>query len=215
MRVPFRWLLLIFVAWSVCAAEPLTTPGSEIVTGENDADWQGLFTALAGKGAIVAQLTERRWFRVRKQPVEIAGEMRLDPERGLSLQYGDRTVIIDAQGVLMRDARGRSRTVRPDDRAPAVSSWLLPVLRFDLPELEKSFRLFGARAEDAWRLDFVPRDAEGEGGGAVGGIVVHGRDEAITRLELRPRPDMRIEILLEATQTGVTFSEEELERFFR
>lgn len=212
--VRLRFLLFFFLLTApLSAAEPLAAPGPEIVRGENDADWQPLFTALAGQGAVFSQLTERRWFQVRKQPVVLTGEMRLAPDRGLSLHYEDRTVIVDAQGVLLRDARGRTRVVKPDERTPAVNTWLLPVLRFDRPALEKAFRLHGARAEKNWRLDFVPRDAVDAD--AVGGIVVLGTDETITRIELRPKPGLRIEILVGATQTGVTFSAEDVKRFFR
>ena len=206
-------LLLCVLAPLVSAAEPLAAPGPEIVRGENDAEWQPLFTALAGQGAVFSQWTERRWFKVRKQPVVLTGEVRLAPEHGLSLHYEDRTVIVDAQGVLLRDARGRTRVVKPDGRSLAVITWLLPILRFDLPALETSFRVHGARSVNGWRLDFVPRDAADAS--AVESIVVQGTGDAITRIDLRPSADLRIEILVGTTRTGVTFSAEDQQRFFR
>ena len=177
-------LLLSLFASPSSAAEPLAAPGPEIARGENDADWQPLFTALARQGAVFSQLTERRWFKVRRQPVVLTGEMRFAPEHGLSLHYGDHTVILDAQGVLLRDARGRTRAVKPSGPSPAVSTWLLPILRFDLPALENSFRLHGARSANDWRLDFVPRDLADAS--AVGSIVVQGTGDAIKRIDLRP-----------------------------
>lgn len=209
----FFWMLSLLLTVSLPAAEPLTAPGSEIVSGKNDAEWQPLFTALAGKGAIFADITEYRWFKVRKQPVVVKGEMRLSPEHGLSLNYQDRTVIMDARGVLLRDSQGRSREVKPDPHTPAVNTWLLPVLRFDLPALRTAFRLQGARADNAWRLDLVP--LESAGGEVTGTITVFGVDDAITRLELRPKADLRIEIAIGATRTGVTFGADELQRYFR
>jgi len=211
--VRVRLLLMLCLLAPPSAAEPLAASGPEIVRGENDADWQPLFTALAGQGAVLSQLTERRWFKVRKQPVVLTGEVRLAPEHGLSLHYEDRTVIVDAQGVLLRDARGRTRVVKPDGRTPAVIMWLLPILRFDLPALETSFRVHGARSANDWRLDFVPRDAPDAS--AVGSIVVQGTGDAITRIDLRPKGDLRIEILIGTTRTGVTFSAEDEQRFFR
>jgi len=210
--VRVRLLLMLCLLAPPSAAEPLAA-GPEIVRGENDADWQPLFTALAGQGAVFSQLTERRWFKVRKQPVVLTGEVRLAPEHGLSLHYEDRTVIVDAQGVLLRDARGRTRVVKPDGRTPAVITWLLPILRFDLSALETSFRVHGARSANDWRLDFVPRDAADAS--AVGSIVVQGTGDAITRIDLRPKGDLRIEILIGTTRTGVTFSAEDEQRFFR
>jgi hypothetical protein len=211
--VRVRLLLMLCLLAPPSAAEPLAAPGPEIVRGENDADWQPLFAALAGQGAVFSQMTERRWFKVRKQPVVLTGEVRLTPEHGLSLHYEDRTVIVDAQGVLLRDARGRTRAVKPGGPNPAVSTWLLPILRFDLPALENTFRVHGARSANDWRLDFVPRDAADAS--AAGSIVVQGTDDAITRIDLRPKAEFRIEILIGTTRTGVTFSAEDEQRFFR
>jgi hypothetical protein len=45
--------------------------------------------------------------------------------------------------------------------------------------------------------------------------VVQGTDDAITRIDLRPKADLRIEILIGTTRTGVTFSAEDEQRFFR
>jgi hypothetical protein len=206
-------LLLCLIAAPLQGAGSLTEPGPEIVRGENDAAWAPLFAALAEKGPVSASFTERRLFAVRKQPVVVEGEMRLIPARGLSLRYGDRTVIVDARGVLLRDARGRTRTAKPDHRNPAANTLLLPVLRFDRQELEKTFTLRGARSEKVWRLDFIPRSPASDDG--VGKIVVHGVDQAITRIELRPATGVHIEIVLTSVQTDVNFSDEEVRRFFR
>lgn len=206
-------MMLVLLARPLPAAEPPASPGPEIVRGENDAGWEPLFQALAAQGAVRANLTEHRWFSVRREPTVLTAEMRLDPERGLSLHYSERTIIMDERGVLVRDARGRSRPVKRDDRAPATNALLLPVLRFDRPALEKNFTLHGARTGDAWRLDFVPRENAGPEG--VGGIVVHGTDTVITHLELRPKAGLRIAITIEDARTGVTFSAEETKRFFR
>jgi hypothetical protein len=59
----------------------------------------------------------------------------------------------------------------------------------------------------------VPRDAVGDEG--IGTIVVRGAGEAITQIELRPKPGLRIEIAIQETEAGVEFSAEELERHFR
>ncbi len=212
---PVLWLVLL--STPLLAADAPTARGPEIVAGQSDADWQPLFAALANKGAVVSHFTEQRWFKLRKQPVEVTGEMRLAPEHGLSLHYDrdDRTVIVDEQGVLLRDARGHRREIRPNAHAPAVSTWLLPILRFDLSALAQAFRLYGAREDGAWRLDFVPRDDGDAAGADAGPITVTGSDEAIAHIELQPKPGLRIAIAIGETRTGVDFSPEELQRFFR
>jgi len=60
----------------------------------------------------------------------------------------------------LRDARGRSREVPSDPRAPDINAALLPVLALRPAELGKQFHLYAARAGEEWRLDFVPRAPE-------------------------------------------------------
>jgi hypothetical protein len=209
------FLFLLVVAPGLRAELP-GEPGPELIAGENDADWQPLFAALKAKGAVVSAFTEHRWFPFRKAPVVLEGEMRFSPTRGLSLRYlrpDERLMIADAQGLLLRDARGRSRAVPPDPRAPDINAALLPVLRFDQAELSKQFHLHAVRAGEEWRLDFVPRAPELVR--TLGRLTVIGAGEAVRRLEFRRSATQRVEILIGATQTGVTFTPEEEKRFFR
>jgi hypothetical protein len=217
-RVLFGLFLAFATASLRCAGaeeKPLAR-GPEIVAGENDAEWRALFTALAGKGAVFSTFTERRWFPVRTEPVVLKGEMRLSPEHGMSLRYlenGGRVMIVDKKGILLRDDRGRSRAAPADARVPAANTALLPVLRFDFPELVKNFVVYGARDGAAWRLDFVPRDAALAR--TLGDITVRGENEDVRGLELRRAANQRIEISIDETQTGVTFSAADLKKFFR
>jgi hypothetical protein len=113
-------------------------------------------------------------------------------------------MIIDEQGILLRDAAGRTREL-PDNANAA----LLPVLRFDLPALAQLFELKGAREGADWRIEFIPRDT------AQKSLLVTGRDETVTSLEFHPTASQRIEITITATRTGVPFSSSELTQFFR
>jgi hypothetical protein len=209
------WILLCAVL-PLRGAEPPGAPRPLIVPGQNDAAWRPLFAALAGQGAVYATFTERRWFPFRRVPVVLKGEMRLSPARGLSLRYQEpeeRLVIADDQGMLLRDARGRTRAVPADARAQASSAALLPVMRFDFAALARTFELHAARDGGAWRLDFVPRDPEQAR--LLGRIVVTGEDEAVRRLEFRHSAKQRVEILIGETHTGVAFSAGDEKRFFR
>ncbi len=209
-------LILLMAALPLRAAEWPAEPGPLVVPGENDAAWRPLFAALAAKGGVESAFTERRWFRIRKEPVVLTGVMRVSPARGLSLAYREperRTIIADAQGLLIRDARGRSRAVPADARASGATAALLPVMRFDLAALARTFAVHAARAGAAWRFDFVPRDpAQARG---LGRLVVFGEDEAVRRLEFRQSERQRVEIAIGETRTGVTFRAADEQRFFR
>lgn len=195
---------------------PPAEPGALLVAGENDAEWQSLFARLAPTGAVLSEFTERRFFSFRQRATELRGEMRLDPQHGLSLRYvgpDERILIVDDQGVLQRDASGRSRALPADPQATATSTALLPVLRFDREEILRRFEIRAARDGDDWRFDFVPRDA----GAAqtLGRITALGRGDELDRLEIRRNEKQRIEIRIHTARRGVEFSEAEIKRFFR
>lgn len=191
-------------------------PGPEIVAGQNDAAWQPLFSALAGQGAVYSTFAENRWFSVKRKPVVLSGEMRHSAELGLSLHYsepGEQVLVVDAQGLVMRDAKGRTRKLAADPKVPRIDTALLPVLRFDLPVLLELFTLHAARDGEDWRLDFVPRTPELARSLSV--VVVEGSGEAVRRLEFRRSAKQRVQVLIEETKTGVVFTDDEVKRFFR
>jgi hypothetical protein len=194
-----KFLLFLLLCTSLAAADPQPI-------AIDDPAWQPLFTALAAKGPVFATFTEHRHSKLRKIPTVLDGEMRLAPGHGLSLLYikTERLMIIDEQGILLRDAAGRTREL-PDNANAA----LLPVLRFDLPALAQLFELKGAREGADWRIEFIPRDT------AQKSLLVTGRDETVTSLEFHPTASQRIEITITATRTGVPFSSSELTQFFR
>jgi hypothetical protein len=208
-------VLAICLCLSGSAAVP-TAPGSELIVGENDAAWTPLFAALAAQGAVRSTFTENRWFGVRREPVVLQGELRHSDVRGLSLHYTqpeEQLCVVDAKGLLLRDAKGRTRTMAADPNAPRMDAALLPVLRFDLPALLKLFTLRAARDGDDWRLDFAPRTPELAR--SLSALVVEGSGERVSRLEFRRSAKQRVEVLIGETQTGVTFAAEEEKRFFR
>ena len=210
------FLILMWAALPLAGFEPLPACGPVIVPGGSDAAWQPLFTALAAQGSIWSAFTEQRWFLFRKTPIILKGELRFSPVRGLSLQYREpetRTIIADDHGLAMRDARGRTHEVPSDPRAMGLTTALLPIMRFDLEALERTFALQGTRDGGAWRLEFVARDP----GLArvLGTVVVSGEETTVRRLEFRHSPKERVEILIAGPRTGVTFTPEEERRYFR
>ena len=211
-------LLLALVLLLPCAARAAAPAamGPEITAGENDDAWRPLFTALAGQGGVHSTFTENRWFSVKKEPVVLHGELRHSDAHGLSLHYTqpeEQVMLVDAKGLLMRNAEGRTRSLAADPRAPRIDSALLPVLRFDLPALLKLFSLHAARDGEDWRLDFVPRTPELAR--HLSTLTVEGAGERVRRLELRRTAKQRVEVLIEKTETGVTFTAEEEKRIFR
>lgn len=211
-----RRLLVPFVLLAVgLHATPPAAPGP-ILTQDADAAWTSLFTALAVPRPIYSTFQEERWFGFRKTPVVLQGEMRLDPARGLSLRYvrpEDKLVVVDAKGVLMRDAKGRTREAPSDARAVGIERALLPALRFDLAEIRANFVVHAARDGSDWRLDLEPKDANVSR--MLGSLIIEGSDTAVKRLEFRRAANQRVVITITSTREGTAFSAEELQRNFR
>jgi hypothetical protein len=191
------------------AAHVLTEPATH-------EEWRELFAELAQPRNRFSRFEERRYFPFREKPVVLQGEIRIVPERGLSLSYSGakpHVLIIDREGLLMRDERGRERAAPDDHRARAATGALASILRFDIASLEKDFVIHGLRGDDGWTLGFVPRDQKFAD--VLGTIVVHGREAALDRIEMVKSEEQRIEITIKDTQSGVIFPMDVLKRFFR
>jgi hypothetical protein len=197
-------------------ADSLITPANRIIAGENDAAWKTLAAALEANGNVAAPFTENRYLPFKKIPVVFTGDMRLSPERGLSLAYTkpeNQLMIVDARGVLLRSGSGRQRELPNEPRAQAATTALLHVMRFDLPELAKNFELYGRRDGDRWQLVFDPRP--GELAGVLTRLVVTGEGAQVRKLEMRKSALQGIEILIGDVRTHVAFTPEEQQKFFR
>jgi len=182
----------------------------------NNSTWRPLFEKLAPRRTRQSSFEERRYFPFRREPVVFRGEIRIVPDRGLSLRYLEpepQVMIVDEKGLLMRDAAGRERAAPSDSRAQAATSALVSVLRFDLAALQQEFAMYGQRAGDAWMLAFVPRDAALTA--LIGTILVSGEATTLARIEMIKSPTQRIEITVSDTREGVLFTGDTLRRFFR
>jgi hypothetical protein len=175
-----------------------------------------LFTELGQPKNRFSRFEERRYFPFRDKPIVLQGEIRIIPQRGLSLSYAGPkpyVVIVDEKGVLMRDENGRERSAPDDSRARAATSALSHILRFDLAALEKEFVIHGLRDGEEWTLGFEPRDPTLAS--LLGTVVVHGRQTALDRIEMVKTDQQRIEILINHTEADVIFSIDVLQHFFR
>lgn len=203
-------------AESITGPERLTGPGARLFVDGDDTAWQPLMAQLAAKGSIEAKFTERRWFSFRREPVVLSGEIRRSAELGLSLRYlepDEKMMIVDDRGIVLRNARGRSRVLKPDDRGPNSGEVLLRVLRFDWEGMARDFAVHAGCSGAFWRFDFVPLTEEFAG--QVGAITVWGKDTAVTHLEMNPADGPRIEIEIGRAREQVTFTPEEIRKFFR
>jgi hypothetical protein len=210
--------VLVLVASRSAGATDELPVGADTLLADpaHEPAWRDLFARLGVSKTRQSQFEERRYFSFRKTPVILQGEIRIVPERGLSLRYltpENRILIVDAKGLLMRDDEGRERSAPPDSRAQAVTSALVSVLRFDLPALEQAFTVHGRREGDTWTLAFVPRSSSLAE--LVGVLGVSGRGAGLERIELVRSSGQRIEILISHTQEDVLFTGDVLRRFFR
>jgi len=212
----FTLHLSLFTLLPAADVAELMAPANKITVGENDAPWRELSAALAANGNVAAPFTENRYLPFKKIPVVFTGDMRLSPERGLSLAYTkpeNQLMIVDSQGVLLRDARGRQRELPNDPRAQAATTALLHVMRFDLAELSKNFDLYGLRTGDDWQLVFDPRP--GELASDLTRLVVTGKGAQVKKLEMRKSALQGMEILIGDVRTHVQFTAEETQKSFR
>lgn len=195
---------------------PLTTPETALREPARDPAWQELFARLAAQTTRQSNFEERRYFPFRREPVVLKGEIRIVPGRGLSLRYVSpepRVLIVDAQGVLLREGDGRERPMPNDARAQAAATALVSVLRFDLGALQRDFAVHGRRDGEMWSLGFVPRPAALAQ--AVGLLVVSGEGLTLQKIEMIKSPTQRIEIRVSGTEEDVLFTGDTLARFFR
>lgn len=215
----FVWLLLclLLVSSATFAADRSVLATENVIANPaSNPAWGSLFAELGQPVNRFSRFEERRIFPFRSQPIILEGEIRIVPGRGLSLSYSGpkpHLIIIDDQGVLMRDERGRERSAPDDSRARGATSALSHILRFDLPALEKDFEVHGVRESDAWTLGFVPRDQNLTK--SLGTIIVQGQNSHLERIEMLKSDDQRIEILIKDAQANVIFPLDVLRRFFR
>ncbi|HZP59143.1 MAG TPA: outer membrane lipoprotein carrier protein LolA [Opitutaceae bacterium] len=182
----------------------------------HDPAWKDLFARLAPTKNRRCSFTERRYFPFRKAPIVLTGEVRIDPDRGLSLHYltpEPRIVVVDRQGLLLRDAQGREQAVPADAHVLAAVTALVDVLRFDLPRLQKNFSVHGWREAGLWTVALLPRDPLLAS--SLSSVMISGEDMKLGKIELIESAAQRVEILIGETEEGVTFSPAELAGYFR
>jgi outer membrane lipoprotein-sorting protein len=201
---------------SALATPSLLAPETLLADPARDPQWRALFDQLAPNKTRQSSFEERRYFPFRKTPVVLQGEIRIVPQRGLSLRYlqpEERVLIIDDKGLLMRDSDGQERAAPADSRAQAATSALVQILRFDLDALSRDFVVHGQRDGDAWTLAFAPRDpAFAE---LIGTLTVTGEQGTLRKIEMVKSATQRIEILIRDTREDVIFTGDTLKRFFR
>ena len=178
-------------------------------------EWQDLAAEFARNGDVTADFTETRKFPFKKSPMQLTGEVRVSPERGLSLHYltpRDNTVILDAAGILVRAPAGET-TPPADPRAAAANRALLKLLHFELAGLAEDFVLTGTRAGLAWELALDPRTDELRR--SVGRITANGIGATIRQIEIRRTEKQFILIALSAPRPPAAFTPDEVKTYFR
>jgi glycosyltransferase involved in cell wall biosynthesis len=204
--------LVLLGGMAARAAEPAPLPPA-IAAGA--AEWSDLVAAFAANPDVTADFTETRRFPFKKEPVPLAGEVRVSRPRGLSLHYTspeERTVILDDQGVLLR-LPGGQKAPPVDPRAAGANQALLALLRFDLAGLEKDFELHGRREGENWELALDPRTDTLRR--SVGRITASGVGPTIRAIEIRRTERQSITIAIAAPRPPALFTADEVKAFFR
>jgi hypothetical protein len=122
-------------------------------------------------------------------------------------------MIADSQGLVLRDAKGRSRQIAAGSREAGAVASLLPIMRFDLAALFPRFIIRARRAGPGWTFEFTPRDPGAAG--SLGVVTVAGEGTDVRRLAFRRSASQSVEIEVGETRTGAAFTAGELARFFR
>ena len=211
--VALALLLVCAVTARPAETDPLVNPEHRLPPAAPA--WSDLIDDFARNPDITADFSERRFFSFKKEPVELQGEVRVSATRGLSLHYTtpeNRTVILDAEGVLVRAAAGE-KAPPADPRAAAANAALLHILHFDFAALEKDFALYGQREAGMWTLALVPRTEALRR--SVGRITAAGEGATIRHIEIRRSAKQAILILIEPPKPPAAFTAEELKRYFR
>lgn len=171
--------------------------------------------------AIHATFREERHLAIRRTPLELSGEMRFQTGLGLSLHYQspeERTVIVDDEGVLLRDARGRSRRAPLKSEAAASAAVLLKVLRFDLSALAENFFIVATPRTPPpeaapWSIRFEPTEKAAAKG--IAALLVSGHGREINRIVLGPGTTEEIVITILSVDRQPAFPAEVTRAFFR
>lgn len=215
MRIGYwRMGLALAVFAPLCAAIDEVSVAPENAVAVTAPAWRELAESFAQQPDLTADFVEKRYFPFSKVPIVVKGEVRVSRPHGLSLRYTtpeQRIVIVDAQGMLVRDAEGQ--TIPPDPRAAMATSGMLNILRFDFAALEKEFELYGKREGDAWSLTLVSRNEKIRG--TLGNILVSGEKAMVRTIELRRSARQHINIEISPTKASGAFTAEELKHYFR
>jgi outer membrane lipoprotein-sorting protein len=198
------------------APENLISPAHAIDPAHVPAPWNDILTQLQKKGNVESSFTESRTVPFKNTPVVFTGEVRISADHGMSLHYStpeDRTMIIDEHGILLRNASGHSRQGPSDPRAAAATTALLDVMRFNFAGLAQHFDTYAAGDAKLWFFGFEPKDDEI--GHALSRIIVTGSNDQVQRIVIRKSARSNIEITIGEAKTNVTFTPEELKRYFR
>ncbi len=194
---------------------PIAQPDHALDAAALDSFWIGLGLGFAARGTVWSDFTERRYFPFHSKAVELRGEVRIDPARGLSLHYttpSDVTVIVDQDGVLMR-GNGRTSAPPADPRAAGANAAMLDVLRLNFADLEKNYAVYGTHSGSDWELELVARGPASAW--TIGTLFVLGTGTTVNRIDLRHSEKQRIEITMDHLRPGGPFGPAVLTRYFR
>ncbi len=216
---PIRHFALALLLAALPLRAELFTPETAVAPAALAARWDGVLGELARADWVRAPFREKRRFAIRKAPTILAGDLVLSRTHGLSLHYSSTAVtgwdlvIVDEQGLLLRDARGKELVPPGDPRAAGGQRALLDILRLDLDRLAAEFDLFAEGERAAWRLGLRARTTEARR--AAVRVIIEGNAAAITRIVLDKPGAQEVEIEIGTPTVGAAADPDELRARFR
>ena len=208
-------ILRRLILFSALAALPLlASAAGEPYATELPPAARARLETLARPRTLVGAFTESRYTPLKKKPVVVSGIVRIDRNRGLSLAYDQPRapiVILDEKGLLLRHSDGREQVAPPE--AADDLRLLHALFVFDLATLEKSYALAATESADgAWTLVFTRRP---EATATYRELTLAGDASRLTRIVLAKTPNLHTDIDLKPPQLDLSFTPEDLARYFR
>lgn len=215
MTTGSRLVSLLFILTSLSSWIPLRA--DVLYPVRLPPEWSALLDNLRAQAPLRADFRETRILKMRKEPVQIGGTLRLRSDGVVSLHYPDTkrttTVLAGPSGIKLRINQGRWRTIPDRAKTRALLQTMAALMALDLQRLGQTHTIDGEQADGKWILTLDPRPDQEPG--VPGRLVLEGTPQQVSRIGLNLEPGQSIEIEIDTVEPNITLTPDENSRFFR